>query len=346
MNPILTEVLRGEQPESWHRGSVAIVDSGGEERSFGNAHQVLFPRSALKPLQVLPLLEREVDLELNLTRRQIALLSASHSGDRHHVRQVRAILDAADIPVSALQCGAHPPFDPLAQEDLHRTTATPTPLHNNCSGKHAGMLLLARKLKVPLEGYLERDHPVQILIRETILEFTEASTQELAVAIDGCSAPAYGLTLSNLARAFHKLTALEAHAESRRHAIQRLFHAVVHEPHYLSGSQQMDQALIRAGFPRVFAKRGAEAMLAIAVRADSDRANGIGMAIKVDDGANRGYYQPALAMLQQLAAIHTDVPEHLPIGAAGPIHNHRGLEVGANRCHHEFLQWLEHGDHG
>lgn len=200
------EVQRGGITESIHRGHVAVVNSAGRiVVSAGNPGFVTFLRSSAKFHQVLPLIASGVVERFGFTPSEIAIMCSSHAGEEKHLSEVRSILRKTALTENHLHCGAHSPFSSVAAERLVREGRSPTPIHNNCSGKHAGMLALALHLGAPLEKYLDLHHPVQQKILEVIAEYAGLRVDEISVAVDGCSAPTFALGVAAMARMFAKL---------------------------------------------------------------------------------------------------------------------------------------------
>lgn len=329
--PILAVVERGGRAESVHRGTIVVATERRTVFEAGDGGVPVFPRSALKPFQALSLLEDGVDRELALTPREIALTAASHSGDESHVDVARSLLAKGGCSESDLRCGTHPPMDSEAAERLARAGAAPTPLHHNCSGKHASMLIQARRLGAPLESYLDPGHPVQRRIVRLLAAMGGVDEAEIAIAVDGCSAPALALPLRALAVGLARLAAARTGATARDEACRRLFDACLAEPHFLSGRRRFDLAVMKAGRGRVLSKGGMEGVLTLAIRPPSAALEGVGVAIKIEDGDARGYYPAALAILRWLGFDPPAAPEELSSAVDPILRNHRGQEVGRVR---------------
>lgn len=328
MNPILTTLTRGGRPESWHRGSIAVATRDGALFSAGDVATPVYPRSALKPFQALPLVEEGLDSKLGLTAAELTLTVASHSGDERHVEACQALLAKGSIEEGALLCGTHAPLDEKAARRLVREGRKWTALHHNCSGKHTGMLIQARESGAPLENYVDPDHPIQRRIRARIAEFAAMEPEELGVGIDGCSAPAFALPLERLARALARFADPAGLEAPRADACRRLFDAVTSEPHFLSGRQRFDFAVMSATRRRVICKGGAEGIVALALRPPRTGLPALGVAIKVEDGNARGYYRPALDLLRWLGFDPPADENELSSSTQEVVHNYRGLETG------------------
>ena len=202
-NPVVVEATRGKRIESAHRGAAAVVDADGRVvMAFGDAEQAVYPRSAVKALQALPLVESGAADRLGLSDKEIALSCASHSGSEDHVATARAVLAKAGYDERVLQCGAHWPLGEDEARALARLGRTPTALHNNCSGKHAGFVCLSCAMGVDPKGYVAPDHAVQREVAAAIEAMTGAHLSEEMRGVDGCAIPTYAVPLVALARGF------------------------------------------------------------------------------------------------------------------------------------------------
>ncbi|MFY9970193.1 MAG: asparaginase, partial [Roseiarcus sp.] len=222
-NPVIAEVLRGDRVESAHRGAGAVVDATGAiVMAFGDIERPVYPRSAIKALQALPLLESGAADRLGLSPKEIALACASHSGEEDHVATARAMLAKAGRDESVLECGVHWPLGEAAARALARSGGTPNALHNNCSGKHAGFICLACAEGVDPRGYLAPDHPVQREVAAAVADMTKARLDEETRGIDGCSIPTYAIPLRSLAYGFARFVTGDGLARSRANAAARI----------------------------------------------------------------------------------------------------------------------------
>ncbi len=320
----LVHVLRDEQIESVHFGHVAMVDvSGGILARAGEPRVLVFPRSSFKPFQALPLVESGAFDRSGLPPEALALIAGSHSGTDAHAALALRILEAAGTDESALRCGTHPPYDEATAAALRARGEEPGPLRHNCSGKHAGMLLFARALGAPLEGYLDTDHPVQRAIFE---RFAELVDEPLGPpAIDGCSAPTPRMPLTTLARAFALLAAGVDAAGRPVAALATIRDAMRHHPVQVAGEGRWDTRLMRA-VPGLIAKAGAEAVHATGVVETRT-----GIAVKVSDGTRRALEPAVLSALVAAGVIPPEARPALEPAGSGRITNHAGVEVGAIR---------------
>jgi len=235
-NPVLVEVTRGALVESVHRGSIAIADTAGHiVFSLGDIETAVYPRSSLKPIQALPLLESGAAEAFGLGGEEIALACASHSGEPMHTLRVAAWLERIGCGEQDLACGAHPSrYEPVA-EAMIRRGEKPSRIHNNCSGKHTGFLTVARHWDIATAGYEGHDHPVQRAVAKALGELC-GITEELPWGVDGCTVPNFAVPLAALARAFAKMAAPASLEASRANAATRIFRAMTAHPELVSGS--------------------------------------------------------------------------------------------------------------
>lgn len=334
-------MTRSERVESWHRGALSVWHAGEPVLSIGAADEPIYARSAVKPLQALPLFERGVVERLELPVEERALVCASHDGARVHTDAARSLLARGGLGEADLQCGPHAPFARDARLEMLRSGAAPDRLHNNCSGKHAGFLHLAKDLGADTAGYLEPDGATQTLVREAVAQMADLH-EPPPVGLDGCGAPTIVLPLSALAKAFCQLANPDGLPPVRAAACRSILHAVGEAPVLLAGEQRLCTALVRCWPGRAFAKNGAEGVYALALAPDPKRRRfpgAIGVAVKVDDGAERGYQPVVVDLLRWLGAFGPDaaaMPDALQRFWRPPIHNTQKLVVGEARCE---LDW-------
>ncbi|MBI2236236.1 MAG: asparaginase [Magnetospirillum sp.] len=324
-NPVLVEVVRGQHVESRHRGAAVVADAAGRVvAAWGDGERPVYPRSAVKPLQTLPLLESGAAAAFGLGAEQIALAAASHGGDPRHVAGVAAWLERLGLGPDALECGAHPPSDPAAALALVRAGEAPSPLHNNCSGKHTGFLTLACHLGVDRRGYIGRDHPVQQRVARTLFEMTGEETAPWAT--DGCGIPTFALPLHALAMAMARLADPAGLAPARRQAAGAIVAAMIAHPILVAGSGRLCTEVMQAA-PRIAVKAGAEGVFA-AILPEL----GWGVALKIDDGAARAAEVAVLALLDRLGALGGVALQRLAGRMRPPVVNVAGKVVGELRA--------------
>ena len=333
----LASVYRGSHLESEHHGSIAVVDARGRLLAFAGdpAHRTSL-RSAAKPFQAIPLLDYGGAEEFDLSGEEIAIMCASHGGEPVHVGTAAALLRKGEFDEEDLLCGAHAPYDEKAAADLRASGEEPSPLHNNCSGKHAGMLLGTRVMDVSSSRYIDPDHPLQVLIRSTLAEFAEVESDDIPIAIDGCGVPAFFLSLHRTAYAYARLMA------AREGSASQVVEAMTSFPYYVGGAWTMTTPLMEAFGGEVLGKEGAEGFYAMAVSPSlhtelSDRLKvaedvSIGIAIKVHDGvADRARY-PAIMRTLEALGIDVSARRTLQKFRDWQIRNHAGTLVGDVRA--------------
>jgi L-asparaginase II len=317
---ILAEILRGGHVESRHTGSFAVTDAQGRlVLSGGDPHAATFPRSAIKALQALPLLAEGAADRFGLTDAQLALACASHTGLPAHTETARAMLTQAGREPACLECGTHWPSSVTAARALAAAGETPTALHNNCSGKHAGFVCAAISAGHDPRGYIRPDHPTMVRVTQAVREATGAAMAEDDRATDGCSIPTYRMKLSAIATGFARLGTGTDLPQGFSQAATRLRSAAAANPVMLGGPGRIDTEITKALGEAAFIKTGAEG-----VHAGAIPALGLGFAIKADDGGNRASDAFAAALLRHF------LPGYpvLDAWACMPLTNWNGLAVG------------------
>ncbi len=323
-NPVVVEVFRGERVESVHHGAGAVVDADGRVvLAFGDVERPIYPRSAVKALQALPLIESGAADRLGLTDAEIALACASHSGEPAHVAAAAAMLGKAGRNAAALECGVHWPLGEAAARALARSGAEPCALHNNCSGKHAGFVCVAAALGVDPKGYVAPDHPVQREVTAALAGITGARLDEGTRGVDGCSIPAYAIPLRLLAHGFARFATGEGLAPERARAATRIREAVAARPDMVAGQGRFDTEVMRALGPHVFTKTGAEGVYCAALPE-----SGLGLAVKIDDGATRAAQVVMSSLILRFAKLGEAERAKLAPFAAPRIRNWNGIDTG------------------
>jgi L-asparaginase II len=327
----LVEVLRGERVESVHHGAIVLADdAGGLVAACGDADLVTYLRSSAKPAQVLPLLVSGAADRFGFTEAEIAVMIGSHGGEPFHLEAVRSILKRAGLGEEALQCGAHPPFDRPTARALRLAQQEPSPLHNNCSGKHAGMLALAVHLGAPVGTYLDPAHPVQLRIREVVARLSGLETASVGVAVDGCSAPTFAIPMRSAALLYARLLGPGSLPDDLGRAARRAVAAMRARPDMVAGTGRLCTDLMRRGGDGVIAKIGAEGFYGLGY---ARVGRGFGLAIKISDGdGERARPTAAIDALRQLGVLGEQEATGLLERHVGPICNHRGLVVGRIRA--------------
>lgn len=349
MSQRLVSIYRGGRLESYHSGSIAVVDSSGRLLAYaGNPSSTTYLRSAAKPLQVLPLLHEGGLEEYDLTPEEIALICGSHGGEPRHVATAAAILRKGDFDESDLLCGAHAPFDDKAAAELRASGERPSALHNNCSGKHAGMLLATRLIDAPPATYLQPENALQEQIRSTVAEFAGLLPNEIPVGIDGCGVPSFYMSLYRTAFAFARFSAT-AFGENEPFALPRytddarqVFDAMTGQPGYVAGHWSLTTPLLESFSPDLVAKEGAEGFYAMALspkmaadidpRFRNDDGRAVGIAIKITDGSMSRGRNPVILRLLELLGMDVAGKPGLGRFRDGTLRNWAGTVVGEARA--------------
>ena len=302
-NPVLVEVHRGEQVESSHRGSVAVVDTAGRVVfSAGNVAQSVYPRSALKIFQAIPLVESGAAKRFGLDAAEIALACASHNAEQFHTDAVLRWLHRLDLNADDLECGAQLPLLQRTAHELIAGGEQPTRVHHNCSGKHAGMLSVAKFINADTHGYSAYHHPTQRAWMQTLSELVDLDVFALPWECDGCGLPAICMPLSHVARAFACYADTRqvgaTHSKQRGAAMAQILDALRAHPHMIAGTGRCCTDVIRESAGRVLIKTGAEGVYGGIIPH-----LGVGFALKIDDGASRAAEVALGALLKKLDAL-------------------------------------------
>jgi L-asparaginase II len=323
--PIVVAISRGGQRESRHAVACAVVDADGAPVArWGDVNGAVFPRSAIKMIQSLPLIESGAAGHYECSDVELALSCASHGGEPRHVTAVAAWLDRIGGAPGDLACGARWPLNQDAARALAAGGGAPTKLHNNCSGEHTGMLATARWLDERIEGYEKPDHPVQRRIADAIGSMCGVDVTTALQAIDGCSAPAIALPLSAIALGLARFGAPTRLPPGRSAACRHLLDAMRAQPFMVAGSGRFCTALATGSAGRLIGKTGAEGVYAVAVPG-----RGLGIAVKVHDGAGRAAEVAVAAVLDQLGLLDDATRTAIAAVAKPVLTNWAGIEVGA-----------------
>jgi len=318
----MVELWRGGLLESTHTGHAVICNATGVVEAWGNPEAVIFPRSSCKMIQALPLIETGAADAEGLTDAHLAFACASHQGEARHVKLAGDWLSNLGLVEPDLRCGAHEPYDREERNRLIKTDESPCQLHNNCSGKHCGFLTVTRHLKAGPE-YVEVDHPLQRMIRQTTEEVTGETVA--GYGIDGCSAPNFAVTVTGLARAMASFATASDSGDTRSRAMHRLTRAMAIYPELVAGEGRACTELMRAMGGRIALKTGAEAVF-VAMLPEQ----GLGIALKITDGGTRGAEAAITALLIRAGVLDANHPAALK-RLGGPQTNWRGFVTGETR---------------
>ncbi|OYT89794.1 MAG: asparaginase [Burkholderiales bacterium PBB6] len=341
-NPVLVDVQRGGVTESFHQGACAVVDATGTVvHALGNIERAIFPRSAVKVLQALPLITSGAADLFQLTDTELALACASHNGEPAHAATAAGMLAKAGVDATALGCGSHWPSHDRSSRELARSGGDPTALHNNCSGKHAGLVclgcLLAREQGLDargfLSGYVQPDHPVMQQVTHALATATSTDLRQAPVGVDGCSIPTFGMPLRQLALGFARVATGQGLSADHARAAARLRKAVASAPFMVAGTDRFDTDVMAHFGERVFCKVGAEGVYCAALPE-----LGWGVAIKMDDGNNARAVEVVMAHLLATWVARSEA-DHAVLAPRTTVHmrNWNGIEVGTLQPSAELL---------
>jgi L-asparaginase II len=323
------EVIRGERVESFHEVDAALCLADAAPSSADETGPVVFLRSAAKPFQAVAVVACGAADRFSLGDDEVALLAASHSGEEMHTSRVGRMLGRLGLDPSALGCGVHPPFDETTRERLGSAIS---PLHHNCSGKHAGMLAVALHLGVPAGAYLDPEGPVQRLMRRTVAAVCGVELESVGVALDGCSAATFAVPLAAAARAYARLARPAQAPHDLRAALARVGEAMRNAPLLVAGLGRFDTRLMQAARGRLIAKGGAEGVQGVA-----DLESGLGACLKVRDGAARAVAPATLELLAHAGSLDPGAAETLRSERSPVLTNFRGGRVGRIQAHLELV---------
>jgi L-asparaginase II len=326
-NPILVEVLRGTAVESRHAGAFAVADADGRMvLAIGDVERPIFPRSAVKAFQALPLIESGAADRYGLTQEEIALAISSHGGEPRHVTTAAAMLAKCGQDPSALECGAHVPSYRKAAEALVRAGEKPSALHNNCSGKHAGFVCVSCHAGRDPFGYVTASHPTMREVMGAVAEMAGSPMDGALTGIDGCSIPTQAAPLASLARGFARFGTGAHLLPERARAAERLRAAAAAHPYMLAGTGRFCTSIMEHFRARVFVKTGAEGVFCAAFPE-----LGYGVALKCDDGATRASEVMMASLIAKLLPLDERDLHALERHLRPALRNWNGIEVGRLR---------------
>jgi L-asparaginase II len=325
----VVEAVRGEVVESIHRVHVAVVHAEkGLIASAGNPAHPSFVRSSIKMFQVLPFVEGGGVDRFHLSGEELALCTASHGGEPFHVAAARSILEKAKVTAAALACGPHLPLHEKTATAMLCASETPGPIHNNCSGKHAGMLAHCVQQQWVTSGYHRAPHPMQQRVLTTLTKWMRIDRQDISLAVDGCGLPTFAIALDAVAEGCARFSAAVAAGDP---APATVFNAIVAHPEYVAGTDRLDTDLIRVAGTRLFAKVGAEGFYCAGIPSMK-----LGVALKVEDGNKRAAEPAILAVLRAIDAIGQAELNRLSSFSAPDIRNTLNETVGYLRTGIQF----------
>lgn len=329
MSEKLVEIVRGDLVESIHRGDLAVVDYTGRLLySVGDPQgKITFIRSASKPIQAIPIITSGAADHFGFTEQELAVFCASHAAEQIHVETVLGILEKIGLTASALQCGRHLPFNKEAADKLVRSGQEPSEVHCNCSGKHSGMLALAQHMGWDVASYLSIEHPVQQAMLQSMATFAGMEAKDIAIGVDGCGVPVFGLPVYNMALAWARLANPEGLDSANAQAAQRITRAMTAHPLLVAGTGRLCTGLMTHLNGRLVAKSGAEGVYCVGILGQ-----GIGIAVKIEDGNGRATGPAIIDALRQIGFLTPADLENLKEFHNPIIYNHRRDVVGETRA--------------
>lgn len=341
--PVVMELTRGSLVETVYRGDAAVVDGSGRLLfQVGDGKKVTFWRSAAKPIQALPILQTGAADAFGFRTEHLAIFAASHNGEPIHVQTVNEALQMAGLSHELLQCGAHSPFDRPSAEALKAVGAEPQTVHNNCSGKHTGMLALAAHLGLSLADYLDPQSALQRRILADLADVVGLAPDQIVLGTDGCGVPVFGMPLANMAYAYARLAGPDHMPPTRRQAAQRMRDAMMRHPYLIGGRKRICTELMSLEGGRFIAKSGAEGVYSVGILPEAAAASpvlrkagavgGVGITVKVEDGNSDARHLMVVEILRQLGLLTEQDLSALVRYRPGPIHNWAGTEVGQRRA--------------
>jgi len=328
MSVKLVELIRDSTVESIHRGSIVVVDSNRNILyEAGNAEVPVFFHSSAKPLQAVAALEAGIAEKYGLDLKEIAVMSSSHIGEKEHIDTLKGIMGKIGVNENALLCGIHEPYSKEAAKELILAGLTPSTLHCNCSGKHLGLIAASKAKGLSIEDYYRAEHDIQKEVKKVIAEFSGTSSEDIVTAVDGCGIPVFGLPLKNMALAFANLGNMEFSGGKYSKSQNYVISAMTLYPEMVAGNGRLDTEVIKRFGDRLLIKTGAEAVSCISLLG---RATGI--ALKIDDGAQRAIAPAVLETLLQVGFISREEAESMKDFWIPPVKNNKGEKVGELRA--------------
>lgn len=326
-NPILVEVVRGGLVESFHRGVICVVDENDQVIfQMGDIHQLCYPRSAMKLLQVIPLIESGALAHFEFSLEEIAVMCGSHNGEESHVRVVQSILKKIGLEAPQLRCGAQYPSSRHTTNELIRQHKKPEAIHNNCSGKHAGMLAMCVFMGWDTESYILPDHPLQQRIKTVCAEMYAYPAEKMITALDGCSAPIFSVPVLHQAIAYKNLVYPISFAASRQGACETIIAAVSAYPHMVAGTGRYCTDMMQITAPHIIGKTGAEGVFCMGFTEKK-----WGVCIKVDDGEMGPQYAIAQQIIEDSGCFKPEQLSGIHHYANDEIKNFNQLVTGETR---------------
>lgn len=317
---------RGNIVECSHNVHIAVVDSNNKLlKYYSNPDEIVYARSSVKPIQAIQVLESGACEKYSINNKEIALMCSSHSSEDYHVEGIDSILKKSNLSEDNLKCGTNIPFNLNVYKNLIKSGKDISKKHHNCSGKHCGMLISAKFNKETLDDYLELKHPVQQRILNDISKICGCDRKNILIGVDGCGAPVHALKLKNLAYGFAQM-ANPTNIHDKSEYINKITEAMTSYPEMVGGSDRFCTELMKACKGRIFGKMGSEGVYLL-----GDKKNGIGIAVKTEDGSNISTNCAVVETLNQLGLISKEEKEKLSNFHNPKLKNDRGEIVGETK---------------
>ena len=324
---IKVEIIRGKQIESLHSIKCLVINSKNKIiYTTNNDNDLVFPRSAIKIFQAIPFILSGASDYFNTNEKQIALSSSSHFGEIRHINYLKDWLKKIKISENYLKCGIHNPSNQASANKLLLKGIKPTPIYNNCSGKHLGMISTAIYKDYNIDNYTNFDHPIQKSILLILENFTEYKIKKINKSIDGCSAPQYSFPIESLALAMSKVSCYSQLQFDISISLNKLLYSIIKNPFYIGGTNRFDSELINITKGRIFCKGGAEGVLLF-----SDFKKKYGGILKVEDGNFRAIPSATIALLKKIGSINKFEEKKLVKWSSEKLYNHANTYVGLIR---------------
>ena len=338
MNPVLVDVYRGNVLESFHRGVVCVVDKNDNVVfSQGDVNQLCYPRSAMKLFQVLPLIMLGGISKFNFTLAEIAIMCGSHNAEPEHIETVNSILQKIGLTANELNCGAQYPSSKKQANELIRQNQKPQHIHNNCSGKHAGMLAMCVLMNWSIHDYINSTHPLQQAILEVCATMYQYPKKHMQIALDGCSAPIFSVPVINQAIGYKNLIYNKHLPTDVQQACEIVIEAVSKYPFMVAGNGRYCTEMMNITAPHIIGKTGAEGIFCMAFAKQQ-----LGVCIKIDDGKMHPQYMVAQAIINASKQFNQEVLMPLQKYIADDVMNFNKLLTGKTSVNPQFMQQLQH----
>ena len=321
---LIAKKYHGKIVDLHHYGHIIVADMDGKILwQLGDPNRVTYSRSSAKPMQAIPLVESGAVDEYGITEKELAVMCASHNAEDFHTEAVLSILGKAGLDESYLQCGTHYPLSAYMENKFKAEGIVPTPIHNNCSGKHSGMLITAKIRNESLNDYYLPSHPLQMRITETIAEMCEYPADQIVIGCDGCGVPVHAMPMYKFAQGYAKMSKPETLEPGREKTVRRITSAMTSYPEMVGGTGRFTTELMQMFGDRLFCKSGASAFFAIGLKG-----KGIGIVMKMEDG-NSGIIPLAmLETLVQIGEITANEAQSLPSFKDMISKNHKKEVIG------------------